>query len=363
MCAVDFQKISLLIIAGGKSSRLGEDKRFIKIGGVTLLENILRKAVAQNFSEIFLCVEENFLQIKNLAEKYRAKILVDEIKNAGALSGIANGLQHSKNHWAFAVSCDMPFFDFEILKRVNLSEVAAIVPTVEGRQQMLSAFYHKSAAEIFLNKLSNGQKKIFDAIKKIPHNFIEFEDAENFFNVNTRADLKLARGRAENLLRQVPIISVIAPTSGTGKNTFIEKVTKNLTAADLKIGVIKSDAHGFNLDVEGKDSQKFQDAGAKSVAVISPAAWFMIQQTDERENFLHVAEKFDNVDLIFVETRAHGIFPALSLWRGKGEVIADEKVAAIFSSKIQPAKDFFQADLNDTATAIKIILFLAGLKL
>ena len=162
-------------------------------------------------------------------------------------------------------------------------------------------------------------------------------------------------------MRKIPIVSIVAPTSGTGKTTFIEKVTKNLTAAGLKIGVIKSDAHGFNLDVEGKDSQKFQDAGAKSVAVVSPNGFFLVQKTDERENFLNVAEKFDNVDLILTESRTHGIFPALSLWRGKGEVITDEKVAAIFSSEIQPAKDFFQADLNDFETAVKIILFLAGL--
>ena len=360
---MDTEKISLLIIAGGKSSRLGEDKRFIKIGGVTLLENILKKSAAQNFSEIFLCVESETAPIKKLAAQYNAKILVDTIQNAGALSGIANGLKHSKNNWSLAVSCDMPFFDFEILKAVTLPEVLAVIPVANGRRQMLGAFYHKSAAEIFFQELANNQNKILDAVKKIPHNFLELSSgAANFFNVNTRADLKLARGRAENLLRKVPIISIVAPTSGTGKTTFIEKVTKNLTATGLKIGVIKSDAHGFNLDVEGKDSQKFQDAGAKSVALVSPNGFFLIQKTAARENFLKVAEKFDDVDLILTESRTHGIFPEISLWRGKGEVIADEKVAAIFSSEIQPA-EIFQADLNDIETARKIILFLAGLNL
>ena len=335
---MDTEKISLLIIAGGKSSRHGEDKRFIKIGGVTLLENILKKSAAQNFSEIFLCVESEIPAIKKLAAQYNAKILVDEIQNAGALSGIANGLKHSKNNCSLAVSCDMPFFDFEILKAVTLQKTLAVIPVVGGWRQMLGAFYHKSAAEIFFGELANNQRKILDAVKKNLHEFTEIANCEeNFFNANTRADLKLARGRTENLVRKVPIVSIIAPTSGTGKTTFIEKVTKNLTAAGLKIGVIKSDAHGFNLDVEGKDSQKFQDAGAKSVVVVSPNGFFLVQKTDERENFLNVAEKFDNVDLILTESRTHGIFPALSLWRGKGEVIADEKVAAIFSSKIQPA--------------------------
>lgn len=85
-------KISLLIIAGGKSSRLGVDKRFVEVGGVGMLENILRKAQAQDFAEIFLCVEEELPALKVLAQSYGSKILVDEIHDAGAMLGLANGL-------------------------------------------------------------------------------------------------------------------------------------------------------------------------------------------------------------------------------------------------------------------------------
>ena len=125
--------------------------------------------------------------------------------------------------------------------------------------------------------------------------------------------------------------------------------------------MIKSDAHGFNLDVEGKDSYKFQAAGAKSVAVVSPKSWFMIQHTDERENFLNIAEKMTGVDLILTESRTHGTFPAISLWRGLGEVIADEKVAAIFTSKPESSDEIFQYDLNDLTTAAQVCKFLGGL--
>jgi len=94
------REISLLIIAGGKSSRLGQDKRFVEVGGENLLEKILKKSANEEFAEIFLCVEEIFSEIKILAEKYHAKILVDEIKNAGALSPISNGLQKISTNFA-----------------------------------------------------------------------------------------------------------------------------------------------------------------------------------------------------------------------------------------------------------------------
>lgn len=354
--------VSLLIIAGGKSSRLGADKRFVEVGGLTLLEKILRLAAAQNFGEIFLCVEAKIARLELLAEKYGAKMLVDEISAAGPLAGIVSGLTRSKNPWALAVSADMPFFDFEIFSAIELPEVLAVVPEVGGRLQMLGAFYHKAAAGIFAQELSRGQRKILDAIKKIPHQILELDaGAEIFFNVNTPADLRLARGRAENLARKVPVVSIVAPCSGTGKTTFIEKLTRNLSER-LKIGVIKSDAHGFNLDVAGKDSDKFQKAGAAGVAVVSPDGWFMTQKTDGRADFNRIAEKFDGVDLILTESRTHGIFPAVSIWRGLGEVIADEKVAAIFSSEPVETEEIFRADLNDEAAAVAAVLFLAGFK-
>ena len=221
---------------------------------------------------------------------------------------------------------------------------------------MLAAFYRREVAEIFASELARGQRKIFSAIKKIPHEFVELSCEEKFFNVNTPADLRLARARAVNLSRRTPTISIVAPKSGTGKTTFIERLTKIFAAQGVRVGVIKSDAHGFNLDVEGKDSWRFQTAGAKSVAVVSPKSWFMIEQSDARENFSVVAEKM-NVDLILTESRTHGTFPALSLWRGFGEVIADEKVVAIFTTEPTASNEIAQFDLEDKVAAEKICRF------
>ena len=133
-------KISLLIIAGGKSSRLGMDKRFVEVGGVGLLEKILRKASVENFAEIFLCVEENLPALKILAEKFGAKILLDKVRDAGAMAGLAVGLANIKTDWALAVSADMPFFDFAILRPLTekFSSAQAVIPVVGGRRQMLA---------------------------------------------------------------------------------------------------------------------------------------------------------------------------------------------------------------------------------
>lgn len=355
------KNFSLLIIAGGKSSRLGTDKRFVEVGGVSLLENILRKVSTENFVEIFLCVEENLPALKTLAEKFGAKLLIDKIKNLGPMAGLAIGLANIKTDWALAVSADMPFFDFKILRPLTekFSSAQALIPIVEGKFQPLAAFYRRELAEIFSQELSNGQRKLLIAIKKIPHEFTELSAEEIFFNVNTRADLRLARGRAENLSRTTPIISIVAPESGTGKTTFIENLIKTFAAQKIPVGVIKSDAHGFNLDIKGKDSYKFQTAGAKSVAVVSPDGYFLVERV-ESQNFLSVAEKMTDINFILTESRTKNIFPTISLWRGRGEVIADEKVAAIFTSKPEKSDEIYQFNINDLYTAEKICKFLVG---
>ena len=98
---------------------MGVDKRFVEVGGVGLLETILRKASAIDFVEKFLCVEDELPALKDLATKYGVRLLVDEIKNVGPLSAISRGLGVAKTDWNFAVSADMPFFEFDAVSTLT----------------------------------------------------------------------------------------------------------------------------------------------------------------------------------------------------------------------------------------------------
>lgn len=359
---LSFQKISLLIIAGGRSSRLGVDKRFVEIGGVGLLETILRKASEIDFAEKFLCVEDELPALKDLATQYGATLLVDKIKNSGPLSALASGLERVETQWALAVSVDMPFFEFKAVVGLieKFATVQAILPELDGRVQPLAGFYRRELSEFFRREVLSGQRKIMAAVKKIPHELVTVDEFSTFFNVNTVGELKLARGRAENLRREIPLITVTAPVSGTGKTTFIERLTTRLTLRGLKIGVIKSDAHEFNLDVKGKDSYRFQNAGAQSVAVVSKNGWFLVNQTTERAELSALIEHMRGVDVIFMESRAHGTFPAISLWRGMGKQNLRDDVVVLFTTEPEETPAIYQFDLNDADVAEKLCLFLAG---
>ena len=358
-------ELSLLIIAGGRSSRLGRDKRKLKLGELPLLESTLCQGRKANFSEIFLCAEAPSPFLTELAEEYGATLLLDEKQNFGPVSGLAKGLSSISKPWALAVAGDMPFLEFEELCRFSDDLPArelALLPTTQGRLQPLAAFYRRETAPYFQRALSEGIRKIRQVLKAFPFSQREYSSSpSHFFNLNTPADLRLAKGRLANLNRQVPLISITAPASGTGKTTFIEKLLPRLKERGIRTGVIKSDSHGFNLDMEGKDSYRFSEAGAESVAVISPQGWFITRKTAQRADFEAVASKMEGIDLLLTESRSHGALPTLSLWRGKGEPLTGGDTVALFTSNPQEdATSLYEYHINNIEKAVELCLFLMG---
>ena len=226
----------------------------------------------------------------------------------------------------------------------------------------MAAFYRRETAPYFQRALSEGIRKIRQVLKAFPFSQREYSSSpSHFFNLNTPADLRLAKGRLANLNRRVPLISITAPASGTGKTTFIEKLLPRLRERGIRAGVIKSNSHGFNLDMEGKDSCRFSEAGATSVAVVSPQGWFMMQKATSRPPFEDIAAKMEGVDLIITESRSHGTLPTLSLWRGKGAPLTGEDTAALFTSSPQEdAASLYEYHINNLEKAVELCLFLMG---
>lgn len=357
-------KLALLVIAGGRSSRMGQDKRWLEISGVGLLEGLLAKGRAGGFGEMFLCAEGAGEGIRLLADRYGAKLLVDGEPGLGPMEGLRQGLSHMGAEWAVAVAADMPFFSFSALeplrRHMEDGTPMAILPVTRGRRNPLAALYRSEMADVFGKALARGERKIGQAVEKVPHVDAELHGEAAFFNVNTMADLRIARGRMENLRRDVPVISVVAPASGTGKTTFIERLLPDLGARGVRVGVVKSDAHGFDLDMEGKDSWRFHRAGARSVAVVSPGGWVLMQKREGRESFEALAAKMEDVDLVLTESRTHGTMPAFSLWRGRGEPMKGREVAALFLEEPKDSGELMECDLNDMERAAELCLFLMG---
>ena len=427
------QDVTLVIAAGGRSQRMGEDKRFVEVGGETLLERILEKGMEVPFAERIVSVAKK--EERSFADNNRNKnnvlpsphplplswpsplgeggfgksefrqsyrIVSDEKDNCGPAESLRCALKAATTEWVLFVSADQPFLDLPLLMKQltsnlfqeernapnqqppsmrgegrvsgggssskpcmdSVPRIQAAVPRTDHRQY-LAALYHKSLLPNLTSAISAGERKLGAIIPPDRTSFVSFPSSTHpaalFFNVNTPADLLLARGRAANAARRVPLVTITAPVSNTGKTTFLTRLLPRLRADGLRVGVVKGDAHGYQLDTAGKDSARFAEAGAEAVAVVSPSGYFIEQRTAERKSLLDVAEKFENVDLVLLESRAHGAFPALSLWRGKGEKTPPDIAVAQFTSELDgQAASIHQYDINDIDSAGKLVRFLCG---
>lgn len=344
MSEMDKKNVAIFVIAGGKSSRMGRDKRWLDLGGRSMLERCLRR-IPTVFSERFLMMEANSPDIMQLAENCGFCIVTDEVQGRGPVEGLRLGLKHMSADWGLALSADMPFFSFSAIEPlfIRLSEIISkgerrikcILPTLDGRRQPLAGLYHKGLLTEIAQKIKRGERKLGAMAEAFETELVEIhrytEQKEYFFNVNTKYDYRLASGRAANEGRKVPQIAVVAPVAGTGKTTFLEKLTARLSRRGIRVAVVKSDAHGFSLDTQGKDSARFRASGACAVSVVSPKGYFLEEAT--RLPFDRAADKFEKIDLILTESRTHAACPAFSLWRGRGEPILGNGVTALFAGE------------------------------
>ena len=104
--------------------------------------------------------------------------------------------------------------------------------------------------------------------------------------------------------------------SGTGKTTLLEKVIGCLKDKGFRVGVIKHDAHSFEIDHPGKDSHRLTAAGADTMVIASPEKLALIKKHREApavEELL--ASYFNDVDIVLTEGFKKSSLPKIELHR------------------------------------------------
>ena len=363
---MNLRDITLIVAAGGKSTRMGQDKRFLPLDGESLLARTLRKGHAAGFRSIVLAAEGTREDLTTLAAEYGAMLVTDEIPAQGPAAAIAAGLSAAKTEWSLVVSADMPFYDIELVRALlphAEGDTQVVLPTLSDYWQPLAALYRRDAGTAFAAAIERGDRKLGIILRELVVREVPLTvDAGLLFNVNTPAAYRLAQGRLANEQRTKPVLSVAAPASGTGKTTFIEKLVPLLRERGVRTAVIKSDSHGFNLDTEGKDTARFMTAGAEAVAVSSPDGYFIQQRANCRKDFQNLIAQMDSdsLDLYITESRSRGVLPTLLLDRGLGMPEIDERIVAYFAKGRSIDTDVLTFDLDDMDTAVRLALFLMG---
>lgn len=135
----------------------------------------------------------------------------------------------------------------------------------------------------------------------------------------------------------VPIVSFVAKNSNTGKTTFLVKLIKELTIRGYKVGVVKSDVHGFDIDVPGKDTWLFSKAGAYAVSIIGNDKFAIMHNTKERKALHNILKVYENIDIILTEGCKKEATPKIEIVReAKGKELCtslDDLLAVVTDVK------------------------------
>lgn len=198
--------MTFIVLAGGKSLRLGRDKALEEIGGETLIQRVIHRLSSLGTDIIVAASQDLPLPpgVKRVADIYPGK---------GALGGIYSGLRASPSPRSLVVACDMPFLNLALLR--HLMELApsfdVVIPRVNGQLQPLHAVYSQNCLGPIEAMLGEDRLKIAGLFPAVRVRYVEDAEVErfdpqkiSFFNINSQADLMRAREMVErNLLEHV----------------------------------------------------------------------------------------------------------------------------------------------------------------
>jgi molybdopterin-guanine dinucleotide biosynthesis protein A len=184
--------VTCLILAGGASRRMGEDKAFIQVEGVRLLDYVYGKC-QEIFREIIIVTNQ-----PQQFTDYQTPVVADEIPGAGSLGGLYTGLMRASNYYSFCVACDMPFLKPEFIAYLidkRLHNDIVIPKTKEGLEP-LHALYSKRCIEPIKKCIERGDLKISSVLPEVQVYYCEEEEIKkidpaliSFINANTKKEL------------------------------------------------------------------------------------------------------------------------------------------------------------------------------
>jgi molybdopterin-guanine dinucleotide biosynthesis protein A len=175
-----------IILAGGQSSRMGQDKGLMEVKGKPMIQHII-DTVSLLTNQIIIIANNTEYQ------QFGFPVYEDFIKQKGPLAGIVTGLSNSTTDLNWIISCDVPFVSANLLSELmlNLVKVDVVVPSKNDRIHPLIGGYKKSTLQIFKRELEHNHLKIMNVISYFDVHIMNADqfDVINFKNLNSKEDI------------------------------------------------------------------------------------------------------------------------------------------------------------------------------
>jgi len=171
-----------IILAGGRSRRMGKDKSMLLINNKPIIEHIFEQ-IRPYFSQVLISSNEQ--------KKYAflgADVIPDKVPDQGPLMGILSCLEVSSHNLNFVVACDVPVINHDFIRKMmrEAQMYDGVIPVKEkSKYEPLFGIYRKSMITPIRDTLKSDSRKIIDACSKCKIKYLEIDDAEWYRNLNT----------------------------------------------------------------------------------------------------------------------------------------------------------------------------------
>lgn len=190
--------LSAIILAGGQSSRMGQDKALIPLQGVPLLRRVCKVAL-QCTSEVYVVTPwpDRYQDILPDACRLLQEVaLLGETAPHGPLVGFAQGLAQVKTDWVLLLACDLPQLQVKVLQNwaTQLEKtdknVIALLPRHPKGWEPLCGFYRRQCLPMLTQFINEGGRSFQSWLAQHPVQELMIQDTQLLFNCNTPSDLE-----------------------------------------------------------------------------------------------------------------------------------------------------------------------------
>lgn len=300
------QKFTGLVLAGGRSTRMGEDKTVKRLAGKPLAQ-IVAARLANQVSRVFINTSNTAL------DSLGFDLLPDALEgHQGPLAGILAGLDHlastlpTATHLA-TVPADAPFFPETLVARLASAIVdpeTIAMAAYCGDPEPAFALWPMALAARLRHWLETGESRAIRAFAATCQvRLIDFVDQpqHSFFNINRPADFERARDLMG--LGHSPKILGISGWKNSGKTGLTVRLVEELIARGYRVSTIKHAHHDFDIDKVGADSFRHRQAGAHEVTIVSGTRYAIMHELrgNPEPTFEEVLSRLAPCDIVVIE--------------------------------------------------------------
>jgi molybdenum cofactor guanylyltransferase len=179
--------VTAIVLCGGQSSRMGQDKASLLIGAETFLQRAIR---------IGRAVSDDVIVVARASQPAPpgVRVVHDPIEDLGPLAGISEGLAASRTDLNIVIACDMPLIKPAVLQRfvAAIGEHDACVAMVDGRASVLCGVYRSRVAPIARQMVDHGERRVTAFVDRLTTKRVDAAllrdidpELETFFSCDT----------------------------------------------------------------------------------------------------------------------------------------------------------------------------------